>query len=218
MCYSKETSINVFLLNIITSYALFTYNSSSNVHKILALFFGFVGFMQLFDWILWSNQDITDPHQASLNYKTTKIAMFFNHLQPIVFGYLIYLYQGSLGDISKYILGLYVFAITLYTIDTYNKIDYTGVSNDKRPSLEWDWNANRYSLVVYLIFLAALCILSYQNFEYPLNILLAFLSVFTFLLSKAYYKSKTIGRFWCKMTAFTPLLIMIMGVLKLINI
>ena len=88
MCYSKEASLNIFILNILTSYALYTYNSPSNVHKVLALFFGFVGFMQLFDWILWSNQDISDPHQASTNYKTTKIAMFFNHLQPTVFGYL----------------------------------------------------------------------------------------------------------------------------------
>ena len=218
MCYSKEASINIFLLNIITSYALFTYNSSSNVHKILALFFGFVGFMQLFDWILWSNQDINDPQQASLNYKTTKIAMFFNHLQPIVFGYLIYFYNRHLDDISKYILGLYVFVITLYTIDTYPKIDYTLKSDDEKPSLEWEWNDNRYSLIVYILFLVSLCILTYQNFEYPLNILLTFLSVFTFLLSKTYYKSKTIGRFWCKMTAFTPLLIMIMGIFKLINI
>lgn len=218
MCYSKEASLNIFILNILTSYALYTYNSPSNVHKILALFFGFVGFMQLFDWILWSNQDISDPNQASTNYTTTKIAMFFNHLQPIVFGYLLYIYNGKFDDTSKYILGLYILAISLYTFDTYNKIDYTRTSNDKRPSLEWDWNSNRYSLVVYILFLATLCILSYQNFQYPLNVLFAFLAIFTFLLSNAYYKSKTIGRFWCKMTAFAPLSIMILGILKLINI
>ena len=218
MCYSKEASLNIFILNIITSYALYTYNSPSNVHKILALFFGFVGFMQLFDWILWSNQDIQDPKQASINYITTKIAMFFNHLQPIFFGFLLYIYNGQLVDTSKYILGLYILIISLYTFDTYSKIDYTKKSQEELAILEWDWNANKYNLMVYTLLLATLCILSYQNFEYPLNVLSVLLGISSFLFSKTYYKSKAIGRFWCKMIAFTPLFIILLGILNLIKI
>lgn len=188
------------------------------LHIILALFFAFVGFMQLFDWILWSNQDINDSSQASINYKTTKLAMVFNHLQPLVLAYLIYIYNGTIDLVSKYVITLYTIAILFYSIYAYDNIEYTTTSKESKPSLEWEWNDQSYATYVYFIFLLSLCILSYNNFSYPTNILITFLSVFTYILSKSYYKSKTIGRFWCKMTAFTPLIIMMLGILKLIKI
>lgn len=210
MCYSKEASKNIFILNIIISYILFNYNFPSNSHKILALFFLFVGFMQLFDWIFWSNQDILNPSQASINYNFTKIAMIFNHLQPIILAILIYIYKGHLPIVSQYIILLYTIVITLYTINSYNKIKYTKISIYPKPTLEWNWNVQSYYPIVYLIFLLTLCILFYQNFDYPANIFFIFFSVSTFIFSISYFKLKTIGRFWCKIAAFAPLIIMIL--------
>jgi hypothetical protein len=222
MCYSEEQSRKSFVINIITCYALYTYKNTPT-YKILALFFGFVGFMQLFDIIFWNNQNIKDPEQANINYTATKLAMFFNHVQPIVFGYLIYLFTGQLGQFSKIILLIYTVTIILYSLNTFNKIKYTLVhkvsirdTNDLffpypdddiiKPSLKWEWNMQEYNVPIYLTFLLTLVILSYENFNYPFNIVLTFINVFTFVLSAYYYKGQSVGRFWCKFAAWAPLL------------
>jgi hypothetical protein len=222
MCYSEKQSRKTFLINIIACYALYNYNNEAT-HKVLALFFAFVGIMQLFDIIFWNNLNITNSKQANINYITTKLAMFANHLQPIVLAYLIYIFTGSLGELSKIILSIYTVIIIFYTLDTYNKIKYTQVTNVSirdtndllfpdleddiiKPSLKWEWNIQEYSLPVYLTFLLTLIILSYENFNYPFNIILAFINVFTFVLSAYYYKGQSLGRFWCKFAAWVPLL------------
>lgn len=214
MCYSREQSIKSFVINLITCYALYTYKNNAT-YKILALFFGFVGIMQFFDIIFWSTQDIKDITKSRINYTTTKIAMFFNHLQPIILAYLIYVFTGKLGQLSKIIITIYTIVITFYTINAYNNIKYTlrenvsirGIEdNDTRPSLKWEWNSLYNALYVYMIFLLTLVILSYENFKYPLNIILSFINIFTFILSAYYYKGKSIGRFWCKFAAWVPLL------------
>lgn len=222
MCYSEEQSRKSFLINIISCYVLYNYNNDAT-HKVLALFFGFVGIMQLFDIIFWNNLNITNSKQANINYTTTKLAMFANHLQPIVLAYLIYIFTGSLGKLSKIILSIYTVIIIFYTFNTYNKIKYTQVTNVSirdtsdllfpnpedditKPSLKWEWNIQTYNTPVYLTFLLTLIILSYENFNYPFNIILVFINVFTFVLSAYYYKGQSLGRFWCKFAAWIPLL------------
>lgn len=209
MCYSEEQSRKTFIINLITSYILYNYKGTFPTYKILALFFSFVGIMQLFDIIFWTNQNIKDSKQGQTNYITTKLAMFINHLQPIVFAYLIYIFTGSLGKFSKIAMFIYTIIIILYTLNIYNKIDYTLVNDENnmsKPILKWDWNLQEYSLPVYIIFLISLSILAYENFEYPFNILLVFINLSTFMLSAYYYKGKLLGRFWCKFAAWIPLL------------
>ena len=222
MCYSEEQSRKSFLINIVACYVLYNYNTDAT-HKILALFFGFVGIMQLFDIIFWNNLNIKDPEQANINYTTTKIALFANHLQPIVLAYLIYIFTGSLGQLSKILLTIYTVIIIFYTINAFNKIKYTQISNVSirdtndlffpnteddiiKPSLKWEWTMQEYNTPVYLTFLLTLVVLSYENFNYPFNIVLAFINVFTFVLSLYYYKGQSVGRFWCKFAAWLPLL------------
>lgn len=215
MCYSQEQSKKSLLINIIACYILYNYNNNNVTYKILALFFGFVGIMQLFDIIFWNNQNINDSRQASINYITTKIAMFANHLQPIILAYLIYFYTGSLGKVSKVILTIYIIVTVFYTFNAFDRIKYTQVSNADsrnniiRPSLKWDWNSQEYSSLVYFIFLLTLSILSYENFQYPFNIVLVFINLFTFILSTYYYKGQSIGRFWCKFASWIPLLLIL---------
>lgn len=50
MCYSYAQSRNNLIINIITSYILYTYKNKS-IYKILGLIFGYIGIMQLFDMI-----------------------------------------------------------------------------------------------------------------------------------------------------------------------
>jgi len=225
MCYSEDQSQKSFIINLVTCYALYTYKSNSPNHKILALFLGFVGLMQLFDLIFWKNQNIKDPYQANVNYTTTKIAMFANHLQPIILAYLIYLFTGSLGSVSKLLLPIYIVVISLYTIQSYKNINYTlqeSISindllfhdpkdNRIRTTLKWEWNIQKNSLFVYILFLITLLVLAYENFKYPFNIVLAFINLFTFILSAYYYKGQSLGRFWCKFAAWVPLFFIIIS-------
>ena len=222
MCYSKDQSQVSFLTNLITSCILYNYHDTNNTaHKILAVFFGFVGLMQLFDWIFWENQDISNSKQASINFAFTKIAMFANHLQPIVLAYLIYYFNGNLGNISQIMIGIYSVAAIIYTVYAYNNITYTLeqkipvrniLSDDKiKPTLYWQWNTLNNNLPVYLIFLATLGVLAYENFKFPINIVFAFINVFTYLLSGYYYKGQSLGRWWCNMASYTPLFILLIS-------
>lgn len=212
MCYSEEQSKKTFLINIITCYILYNYSTKSTHNKIIALILLFVGFMQLFDIIFWKTQNISEPQQAQINYFTTKIAMFFNHLQPIVFAYILYTFNKKLGNLSTFILFIYTISITLYTINAYDKIKYTLV-NPAHSSLVWEWNTQENYLYVYLLFLAALLVLSYENLTYPIN----FIFTYTFVISliiPLFYKTQVAGRFWCKLIGWAPLIFIILDKIK----
>jgi len=222
MCFSYETSRNNFIINIITSYILYNYKNKP-IYKILGLLFGYIGLMQLFDMIFWSTQNIKDQSQKNINYVTTKIAMFVNNLQPIVFAYLIYYFQGKLGLISLISLIFYILVISIYTYYAYYKINYTLVKNaeidwlnkEKRPILKWEWiDQTPYSYFVYIIFLLTIIILSYENLKKPFNIIVASIFAITLLLSIHYFKHLYVGRFWCKIIAFLPLIFIIINYFK----
>ena len=222
MCFSEKQSKIAFFTNIITCVILYFYPTKdptkSKTNKILALFFGFVGFMQVFDWIFWKNQDMSDPKQEKTNYLFTRIAMIFNHLQPIVLGLLVYIYLGKLGKISKKLLGLYIPLITIYSMQVFqsDKMEHTITKEieSKRKTLDWKWNSMKYSLLVYAVFLACLTVTGYENLQYPTNIIFSFISVFSFVFSLYAFKSQTTGRFWCKTSAFIPLIFLLQNILK----
>jgi hypothetical protein len=223
MCYSEEQSKESFIINLITGYILYTYKNNPT-YKILALFFLFIGLMQLFDIIFWNTQNINDENTAKINYVTTKLAMFANHLQPIILAYLIHAFTGKLGKISLIMIFIYIIFIFIYTIEAYNKINYTLVNkvnmnnlifiksrdDDLRPSLIWDWNIQENSDLVYPVYIITLTILFYENFKCPLNIVMVFINLFTVTLSTYIYKGQTLGRFWCKFAAWIPLLLILL--------
>jgi hypothetical protein len=116
---------------------------------------------------------------------------------------------------------IYIIIIIFYSIKTFNKITYTLtekinvkeiVNKEERikTSLFWEWNYNEVdgSLMVYIIFLLTLTMLSYENLSYPTNIVLSFISVFTFGLSFYLFKGRALGRFWCNFASFVPLFIL----------
>lgn len=220
MCYSKEVSQRSFIINVITCYILYNYNSN-NTNKILALFFAFVGLMQLFDWIFWEHQNMFNQNEKNINFVFTKIAMIANHLQPIILALILYLFNGKLPILSIYIVILYTIVVVPYTKSL--SIDYTLVKNIKtknnktKTSLYWQWNSAHNSYLVYAIFLITLSVLSFENFNYPMNIILVFINLFSFFLANFYYKSEYVGRFWCETASLIPLLFLILIKLELIN-
>lgn len=207
MCYSLEVSRNSFIINIISSYIL--YKRRNNEYKLLSLFFSFVGLMQLYDWIFWMNQE-----ENNINFIVTKIAMFSNHLQPIVLALLIMFYLKKFGKMSQILLLLYVICISIYTYTSYNNIDYTliknipDINNNYNPSLYWQWNTKENALMVYIIFLMSFCVFGYENFSKPLNLIHLIINLSTFFFSDFFHKHNHVGRWWCNVAAYVPLLLL----------
>jgi hypothetical protein len=216
MCYSKKVSKNSFIINVITCCIL--YNSKIRDNKILAIFFGFVGLMQLFDWIFWETQPFIKglPKTGSvdialqINFILTKIAMIVNHLQPIVFALAIYYFNGNIGEYSKVLLLVYSIVALMYSISVYNEIDYTKEKlepNSGKSTLYWQWNSKNNNSLVYLLFVCILGLLAYENLSYPVNVIIVVLNFFTFFV--AYNKNTNVGRYWCAWSSIIPLFLLI---------
>lgn len=217
MCYSLQTSKNSLLINIICCFILYhginNHLEFTKPHKILAFFFLFVGLMQLFDWIFWSHQNLSNKNDKSINYTFTKIAMIANHLQPIILALLILHFNKQLGYYSQIITIIYTIVVTFYSLKLYNKINYTLVKQEKEnnevhDSLYWEWNRQDNATVVYLLFLLCISILFYENFNTPLNMVLVFIGLYTYIYS--FNKHNSVGRFWCNYASYIPLLLLIL--------
>jgi len=219
MCYSYAQSRNNLIINIITSYILYNYKNKS-IYKILGLIFGYIGIMQLFDMIFWSTQNIKNTYKANINYIATKIAMLVNHSLPLVVAYILYSFIGKLGIISLLILTIYILVISMYTYYAYYKISYTLVKNNSVSQsiygLHWSWNYQPYYEPVYIIYLLALIILSYENLPNPFNIILALIFLLSFLFSRYYFKGLSFGRWWCKVGAFIPIFFIMLTYFKIV--
>ena len=204
MCYSLEASRNSLLINIITCSLLFF----MTLHKIPALFFLYIGLMQLFDYIFWLNQDISDAKKARTNFITTKIAMVINLMQPVVLGALLHT-NGTLGSDSAKLVIVYLVVAIVYMIQVYPKLKYTRASQTSLgPSLDWQWNDQKYNYIVGQLYFITTIVLFGYNFEHPLNKILLLTGLFSFLTSLTLYRRGHIGRMWCKIGAFIPLVLL----------
>lgn len=207
MCYNATASVISFATGIISSMLLCLFN------PVLGLFFAWVTFMQLFDWIFWKNQT-----RNRVNYLTTKVAMFFNILQPIILAALIIsLQKVPLKPFSKGILILYIIASAVYIATCWRKVDYTLVDPISHPGLLWKWNHMPGNFVVYSLYLVLLSALIIQHFTYPIKHIFLLVTWISFIVSIAYLKKNALGRFWCYFAAYIPLILSIMYLIGLMR-
>jgi hypothetical protein len=195
MCYSSTISIVTFIEFIIASSILFCFN------KVLGVFFAFVGLMQLYDYIFWTNS-------GSINFWTTKLAMITNNMQPLILAFLIVIFgKKKLKTASLVLVVLYSIATLIYSWNAWNKITVTTVSKKSSPSLHWEWNGLYGYVPYYALYLLTMTVLLYQHIEWPINIIACLLCIVTFVFSSALYTKKgTTGRLWCWMTGLSPLI------------
>ena len=102
MCFSANMSIISFVVGLIGSILVCTLDGPSN--KILGLFLGFVSFMQFLEYLLWKHQECNNQNKF-----LSKIALWFNHMQPIVFGLLIILFNSSLVITFYVVLIIFIY-------------------------------------------------------------------------------------------------------------
>lgn len=212
MCYDIHTSLIALVVNIVTSIVLFIVAKNkerdanvSNQLKAVALFFLFVGFMQFWDILFWSYDATT-----KINVYATKMAMIWNHLEPIVLALLIYLFIGKLTLPSMIALAVYVVAIVAYSANGWSELRGNESTKDTCGSLYWQWNNMKGNTFVYGLFLICLLILVQQQFTGWVRCLSMVIITSTFFFSLYKYSiNASVGRFWCYFAAFCPIFFLI---------
>ncbi len=211
MCYTSSDSLNAYLINLLSSILLF-HKSTNTDMKILAISFLFVGQMQIFDYIFWENTKCN-----SINKLTTKIAILFNHLQPIVLFLLFTYYNYEQTNISKIIILLYTLFVIDYTIKLWPDENCEIEINENvccslpladLSIIKWKWNYQPKSYVIYTLFLVYLFSASFnfKNYKYLYGIA----SIGTFLVgSKIPKLNNSLGRAWCYLASFSPILFLL---------
>lgn len=199
MCYSAEASKIAFITNVISNIILVYYSYIVNkpILRLIALFFGYIGIIQLYDWILWENQD------NNINYITSKIQLVHLNLEPVMLAYFIYKFKGNLTYNSLAITILYSIVSFIYTMLIIDKFDYTKVEDGV---LVWNNSMPKYRMwfFVYILFVMSFVVLAFDNFEYPMNIIFSG-SLIATLIFGLYYREQA-GRWWCKISSIIPIL------------
>jgi hypothetical protein len=208
MCYTANDSLIAYIINSISSILLYNV-SKDDQYKVIALFLLFVGQMQIFDFAFWKNQSCN-----LTNYLSTKGAITFNHLQPIILYYLQTTYGFKQSLISQILFGLYVFVAIFYNLEAFSKVNCTLPS---KGVMDWKWNKLSGNTLYYFLFIAYLVSASF-NFKNPIiQWLLAILTVVSILVAtKTPVLNLSIGRIWCYYAAFIPLIFVALSYFNLV--
>jgi|Laugresu1bdmlbsd_1035121.scaffolds.fasta_scaffold05255_3 hypothetical protein len=209
MCFTLKVSIYALIFNIIFCASLYFYSYSikNQQLKIISLFFLYVGVMQFWDIIFWTNKPNTKINQYS-----TKMAMIWNHFEPIILYLLIIFILGKTDNISHLTIIIYSILMFSYSLYNWNNVKSTGIyyRNDTKNSLFWEWNYMEGSIYFYTVFLITLLVLVFQNMTGWVKNLSLFFIIFTFFFSLYKYKiDKSVGRFWCYFASYGPLIFLI---------
>jgi hypothetical protein len=199
MCYTAQDSLNAYIINSISSILLYNISKDAQ-YKVISLFLLFVGQMQLFDYAFWKNQSCNMTNKVA-----TKLAIAFNHLQPVVLYFLqnIYGFKQSLLSLITYYL--YIFFGIFYNIEAFSSIDCT---LPVKGIMDWKWNKLVGSDTYYFFFIAYLVVASFNFHTDSLKFLFAFLTLFTIVVAnKTPVLNLSVGRIWCYYASLVPILL-----------
>jgi hypothetical protein len=197
MCYTAQDSLNAYIINSISSILLYNISKDAQ-YKVISLFLLFVGQMQLFDYAFWKNQSCNMTNKVA-----TKLAIAFNHLQPVVLYFLqnIYGFKQSLLSLITYYL--YIFFGIFYNIEAFSSIDCT---LPVKGIMDWKWNKLVGSDTYYFFFIAYLVVASFNFHTDSLKFLFAFLTLFTIVVAnKTPVLNLSVGRIWCYYASLVPI-------------
>lgn len=203
MCFSARISLLAFTFGIIGSILVYTLDGPSN--KIISLFFAFISFMQLIEFFLWKNQICNN-----YNKLLSKIGMWLNHLQPVVLGLLVIIFNNTVPIIYyiNLIIFLYLCIIIPYSLQ-YKDIGnlQCTIRNIKTQHLSWKWNTLKYANLIYsLFFLSTLILIFYIGLpNKTLKIYAVITTIVTYISSSLIYRNN-VGSLWCFYSAFIPII------------
>jgi len=161
--------------------------------------------MQLIEYFLWKNQICNNSNKL-----LSKIGMWLNHLQPVVLGLLVIIFNNTTPIIYyiSLIIFLYLCGIIPYSLQykDINNLQCT-IHNIKTQHLNWKWNTLKYATLIYsLFFLSALILIFYIGLpNKTLKIYTVIITIITYISSIIIYRNN-VGALWCFYTAFIPII------------
>jgi len=200
MCFSADVSLGTFISGLIFSVLCFSLGTAEA--KIIGIFFGFVIFMQLIEYLLWKHQEC-DQYNKNL----TIAGMILNHLQPVVLFLAVILFNKNIPSnnlkIMITVILIYAIAIIPYSLQ-FNKF-CTQKGKESNNHLVWKWNNMDRAEVVYSIFLVSMMVITF--FGMPSHkVIHTLITLLTFVISAVIYgKQQVAGALWCYIAAFAPL-------------
>ena len=205
MCFSENASILSFTFGVIGSLLCVSLGTVSD--KIVGFFMLFVSFMQGVEYLLWRHQKCD-----SYNKTISVIGMALNHLQPIVLGLLVVLFNPKLSQTNLHwiysFITIYLFAIIPYSIQFLQDSDsLCTIKNKETTHLQWNWNSMKFTEIIYLIFLITICaffLLGLPKLSY--GIYASLTAIITFSTSLYFYPQKHSGALWCYYIVYLPIL------------
>ena len=211
MCISKEVSLTAFIVSLSTCF--FLYNRNNENDRWVALTFGYIGFMQILEVMMWMDQNC-----SGLNQKATNLAFWHNVLQPVVsFGVAYYMTNGNIPNYIYLILSVYL----LYSFPKiYNAKKDNQCSVPCKGSnvgLSWPYtntDIHFVNQIVWLIFAIALAVpflaMKRNKLIYFGLVLITFMMGHLISINRCKNdelnsNNPTSGSWWCLIGAFAPL-------------
>jgi hypothetical protein len=200
MCFSADVSLGTFMSGIIFSVLCFSLGTAEG--KIIGVFFGFVIFMQLIEYLLWKHQ-YCDQYNKNL----TISGMILNHLQPVVLFLAVILFNKNIpsNNLKIMILAVIIYAIAIipYSLQ-FNKF-CTQKGKESNNHLVWKWNNMDHAGIVYIIFLVSMMIITFLGMPAH-KVIHTLVVLLSFVISAVIYgKQEVAGALWCFIAAFAPL-------------
>ena len=216
MCYTKEASIGAFLTGLLSSIALILLGNQSlqKENLVIGLFFIYVSFMQLIDYMIY-----IDP---GCKLGSNKLAGYFGpfiySLQPVL---LFILFVFVFGDQSEFYqkyknifitINVVYFYIILITYSYYLSQNET-CSNVEQGRQKWVWEKNGFG--TFNIFYAIVLIVNFfLFFKAGSQINLIYFAVgvgliFAFYLISKFNYINHVSEFWCFFANSVPLILLI---------
>lgn len=197
MCYTPEDSLVAYGINTIFCVILWFVTKTAD-YKVIAAFLFFVGQMQLFDYLFWEQ-----PACTTGNWLTTKLAILFNHAQPLVLGGLLVAFGLPLSAAAAASLALYTLLAIPYTWTQLRDVNCT---QPKGGIMVWEWNHGQYNMPVYAAHLATLALAGFSFRDAVVRQVAPIVALLTFFVaSKIPRLNISKGRIWCYIASFTAL-------------
>jgi hypothetical protein len=141
MCYSAEVSIGTFLL--VESICVFLWARNRNIDRALSLILSVIVFMQLLEYLLWTN-----PECNLVNKTITSIIPTYLFLQPAAIAAILLYFKAGWGGLYPYIFVITLLVAFLYPFDARPPC----ISPGKCGHLDWnlDVDSPHHSAVIWL--------------------------------------------------------------------
>lgn len=201
MCWNSSVSMTTFILGIIISLFIGVVAYKQKKWPLMALSFGwtFVVCMQLFEYLLWINQD---NHRK--NEFFSRLTFIFNITQILFMGLIFLTFFKDQPIINRsiiaFLLLFYVGYVLYFTLSMNELLTYPGC--DKHLSYSW-WGQLPFGGWMYIIILSLIFLLLVRPLKWSIKTLAVIL--FFFALTAIVYPGST-PSLWCFFSVSVPVI------------